>query len=313
MPDVDLPEDERWLLGYEGRYAMTRDRVPISYIDPGRPGWGVRRRVKKWSAHPSGRHYSVLRSQNEDGSERKISAHPDLWWALSWERELLTPTTDEAWCLGYEGRYTAHRDGRLFSYVGGWRQEMATTVINSGYALIQLRDSAGTQKAWLAHILVLTAFEGPKPADKDQCSHWDGNKLNNHIDNLRWATLAEDVKDKRRHGSISQGEKVHWAKLSAKDVMRARALRENWGAGPAELARYLPASSGAISTATLYANWKHVPPPTAEDVEEALAWWQALDHAEWVLREGGTATEKALAHQVRKLEQQLKRQEKPDG
>jgi hypothetical protein len=43
-----------------------------------------------------------------------------------------------------------------------------------------------------AHREVLLAFIGLPPTPDHQCAHWDGNPLNNHYSNLRWATPAEN-------------------------------------------------------------------------------------------------------------------------
>ena len=50
------------------------------------------------------------------------------------------------------------------------------------------------------HILVCTAFHGPKPTAKHKVAHRDGNGLNNAAQNLRWATSKENEADKRLHG-----------------------------------------------------------------------------------------------------------------
>jgi hypothetical protein len=51
------------------------------------------------------------------------------------------------------------------------------------------------------HRLVLKAFVGPCPEGMEGC-HWDGDACNNKLDNLRWATHAENVEDSIRHGTF---------------------------------------------------------------------------------------------------------------
>ena len=50
------------------------------------------------------------------------------------------------------------------------------------------------------HRLVLESFVGPRPERMEAC-HNDGNPTNNHVDNLRWDTRSENVKDAVKHGA----------------------------------------------------------------------------------------------------------------
>lgn len=50
----------------------------------------------------------------------------------------------------------------------------------------------GAKRGYYIHNLVLEAFVGPRP-DGMQCNHKDGNKLNNHVDNLEWVTHKNNM------------------------------------------------------------------------------------------------------------------------
>jgi hypothetical protein len=63
------------------------------------------------------------------------------------------------------------------------------------------------QARYYAHYLVLTAFTGPRPAGC-QAAHGDGDKLNNALGNLRWASPRENNADKIRHGTHLFGAKT---------------------------------------------------------------------------------------------------------
>lgn len=56
------------------------------------------------------------------------------------------------------------------------------------------------------HVLVCLAFLGPKPSTKHQALHWDGNKQNNWLSNLRWGTWQDNYDDQVRHGRGFEGE-----------------------------------------------------------------------------------------------------------
>src|SRR5699024_6464865 len=49
------------------------------------------------------------------------------------------------------------------------------------------------------HRLVLEAFVGPCPDGMEAC-HWDDDKTNNHVSNLRWATQSDNMHDRVRNG-----------------------------------------------------------------------------------------------------------------
>lgn len=115
----------------------------------------------------------------------------------------------------------------------------------NGYRRYKLVTPAG-KRVLLAHRLVLEAFVGPASTSKHQCAHGDGDRQNNHISNLRWATPKENIgEDRRRHGRGPTGERNPHAKLTADKVRELRreylglpkrlgavtALRERYGIG----------------------------------------------------------------------------------
>ena len=92
-----------------------------------------------------------------------------------------------------------------------------------GYRVYKLVTPNGKERFW-GHRLVLGAFIGPPPSEKHQTAHTDGNRLNNHVSNLRWATSVENGADTVRHGSL-KGERNGRALLSED---RVRALRDEY-------------------------------------------------------------------------------------
>ncbi len=73
---------------------------------------------------------------------------------------------------------------------------LKTFVNDRGYecARVSYRDENGKKKSKrpTIHRLVCTAFY-PNPENKPQVNHKDGNQLNNHKDNLEWATAKENT------------------------------------------------------------------------------------------------------------------------
>lgn len=101
----------------------------------------------------------------------------------------------------------------------------------SGYLYLCMRGS-GHKKAMSIHRLVALAFLGHPPSPKHQVAHFDGDKIHNHVSNLRWATRSENERDKVRHGRSNRGEGQGRHRLTEKDVISIRKLLDKGMAQP---------------------------------------------------------------------------------
>ncbi len=106
-------------------------------------------------------------------------------------------------------------DGRLRSYPA---KERATHTDGFGYRKVTLKRQGVNQRA-LVHHLVALAWIGPRPPGLDVC-HWDGDKTNNGLQNLRYDTRSANHADAVRHGTAKRKRKY-----SDQDVEEVRALR----------------------------------------------------------------------------------------
>ena len=113
------------------------------------------------------------------------------------------------------------------------------------------------------HIAVLSAFVSPRPGGMLGC-HNDDNYLNNRLDNLRWDTLASNLKDQRDHDLILRGERNGNAVLTTEQVI---SIRERYAAG--EKSRDLAREFGVIRThitdITAGRCWQHVGGPISHE------------------------------------------------
>ena len=57
------------------------------------------------------------------------------------------------------------------------------------------------------HLLVMLAFVGPRPEGLET-RHFDGNHLNNSLENLRYGTSSENSMDEVRHGTHRNARKA---------------------------------------------------------------------------------------------------------
>jgi|TARA_R110000824_G_scaffold38780_8_gene118158 hypothetical protein len=111
----------------------------------------------------------------------------------------------------------------------------------------------GVGKHLLAHREVLFAFVGPPPTPDHQCAHWDGDPLNNHYSNLRWATAAENTADKIRHGRHMDGNRT----FTKKQVLDMRSMRDA-GKTYAQIREVYAISKGNLSSIINRETWNHI-------------------------------------------------------
>ena len=71
---------------------------------------------------------------------------------------------------------------------------------NGNYMQVFIRpDIVGKSKTFLIHRLVAEAFI-PNTDNKPEVNHEDGNKLNNNVTNLQWATHKENCEHRELTG-----------------------------------------------------------------------------------------------------------------
>ena len=95
---------------------------------------------------------------------------------------------EEVWkpMVEFPELYKISNLGRVASY----RKVLATYKINSGYEVVSLKVNRESIKR-LVHRIVAQAFI-PNPENKREVNHIDGDRLNNHVLNLEWATSSEN-------------------------------------------------------------------------------------------------------------------------
>jgi len=98
------------------------------------------------------------------------------------------------------------------------------TIMNTGYAKVALSRNS-KRKEYLVHRLVAITFL-KEPGNLDVC-HFDGNKLNNNLNNLRIDTRFGNMQDQIRLGKTPRGEKCGSNKYSTELIKSIRARLAN--------------------------------------------------------------------------------------
>lgn len=109
-----------------------------------------------------------------------------------------------------DGNFAVYEDGTINKIV----EVPAKLHDSNGYCRVYA-DGQG----YLVHRLVAEAFI-PNPDDKPQVNHKDGNKRNNSVANLEWATQSENTQHAYDNGLIPRGRPKSTCNGAALKAMR---------------------------------------------------------------------------------------------
>ncbi len=135
--------------------------------------------------------------------------------------DAMIPTEKLEAVPGWDGYYVS-RDGKVFSSIP-WRgenwRELTVCANSHGYARVRIGHGG---KRWnvCIHKLVAQAFLPPKPSQRHQIRHLDGNRMNPAADNLCWGTAKDNATDREAHGTTASGQRNGQAKITDADARR---------------------------------------------------------------------------------------------
>ncbi len=161
---------------------------------------------------------------------------------------------------GYPGYY-ATKDGEIISVRGGACRTLAKQN-HRGYYHVFVKHGIGrkTKVKMPVHQLVLMAYIGPKPFTEAVTRHLNGNCFDNHVNNLKWGTVKENVQDSLRHGTaacLRYGELHSCSKLREDDVLAIRAAVLS-GAKQIDIAKQYGITQRHVSDIKLGRTWRYL-------------------------------------------------------
>lgn len=110
--------------------------------------------------------------------------------------------------IDIEGKYSFYVDGTLYSHQRGkWHKPILDS---RGYMTYNLSLRNGRRHRRI-HRMIAEYFI-PNPFGYETVNHIDGNKLNNHAENLEWCTLQQNLAHAYKNGLMNPGRT-----LGAKD------------------------------------------------------------------------------------------------
>ena len=126
---------------------------------------------------------------------------------------------------------------------------IAPWVLPNGYHQVKLKNKGEKCNVYI-HRAVMNAFAGACP-EGNEVAHWDGNKGNNKLENLRYATPVENAVDMLRHGNRQMGEKHYLSKVTAEQAAKVLAFVGTH----AEAARQLGISYSIVYSIRVGTHW----------------------------------------------------------
>ena len=155
---------------------------------------------------------------------------------------------------GYEGYFITEL-GEVFSTRRGNLHRLKPALIKAGYLQVVLRCN-GTNMNKTVHRLVAEAFI-PNPQNLYCVCHKNDIKTDNHIDNLFWGSLNDNVDDRGSKNRTAKGEIQGKSLLTSDQVIFIRSCDDS-PESKKRLAVMFNVNITAIYCVMTRRTWKHI-------------------------------------------------------
>ena len=158
--------------------------------------------------------------------------------------------------------YSITREGRIYSHscirhTGMWLKPQTD---QSGYTIARFQKGGGQHRRSISQLLLQT-FVGPRPKGM-VCMYIDGDRTNDKLLNLKWATPAQvaqgTVTRGTRYQPDNRGERQGCSKLTEEDVQEIRFLYRTGRYSQRTLADIFGVTQPAISRVLNRQTWQCV-------------------------------------------------------
>lgn len=167
---------------------------------------------------------------------------------------------------GYEGIYEVSDQGRVKSLARVIKrnsgrdnpipERILKPIMSRRYPAVSLYGPNGFASPTI-HALVMRAFVGPMPEGM-QVAHNNGDRNDNRLCNLRYATAIENNLDKFAHGTVLRGEQFSFAKMTEQSVLEIRRLYATGEFSQQSLADKFGTEQTNISQIVRRKTWAHI-------------------------------------------------------
>lgn len=122
--------------------------------------------------------------------------------------------------VGIKGYYVG-KDGSVYSTKRGGLVQLHPSNHSEGYKVVRLTLAPRLHKLFYVHVLVAKAFI-PNPEGLPEVDHLNGDRSDNRVGNLRWASRAmQSFNLKPKSNGLPRGVTT---RLTSKGVLRYRAV-----------------------------------------------------------------------------------------
>lgn len=166
--------------------------------------------------------------------------------------------------VGYEELYEVSDQGRVRSlprkiickggYPRSYAGQLMTPQLVKGYPGVMMKDQGRNRRADI-HKLVMEAFIGPCPSGQEAL-HFDGDRSNCRLGNLRYGTHHENMADTKRHGRDNAGSRHGASILTETQVIEIRKMRGR--VSQKALGQMFGVGADQISRVQTRQRWKHI-------------------------------------------------------
>jgi hypothetical protein len=156
---------------------------------------------------------------------------------------------------GYEGLYEITSDGRVWSCKNS--KYLVPVKMANGYLKVNLYYEGKPKLTSIHRLVAISYLDNPK--NKPTVNHIDGNKENNNILNLEWATYSENQKHAFNNGLKKgrKGEKHHLCKLTEQQVSIIK-YAVSFGTKQRHLVKIFNIKPAQISRIVNNKRWTHI-------------------------------------------------------